>query len=114
MSERSESICRWLKIAGYLILVDGLVAAVLVYLRAVPPEQNLSYIDPKYTKAYSAGMQVMGGQANVVVAEFREWIASLWHGHRLAYTTAVLSVFGALVCFRVAKEIEESTPRSES
>ena len=40
-------------------------------------------------------MEVYGGTANLLATELRLWFASLWHGERLAYTVAVLTLVAA-------------------
>ena len=40
-------------------------------------------------------MQTYGGNANVLASEIRLWFASLWHGRRLAFTVAVLTLLAA-------------------
>ncbi len=77
------------------ILVAGFAAAVVIYLTARPPLDNPLGYDPMDTKKYLHDLEVYGGKANVVAAQFREWFSSLWHGKTLAYTTAVLTVISA-------------------
>ncbi len=77
------------------ILVLGFVAAVVIYLTALPPPANPLGYDPLDTKKYLHDLEVYGGTANVLAAEFTEWFASLWHGKRLAFTVAVLTVIAA-------------------
>src|SRR5713226_915557 len=77
------------------ILVIGFAAAALIYLTAQPPPGNPLGYDPLDTKKYLHDLEVYGGKANVIAAEFREWFASLWHGERLAFTLAVITVIAA-------------------
>jgi hypothetical protein len=42
-------------------------------------------------------MQTYGGNANVLASEIRLWFASLWHGQRLAFTAAFLTLLTAAV-----------------
>ena len=44
----------------------------------------------------------LGGQAAVLTLEFHRWMASLWHGTRLAATLATLAAIAALLCFHIA------------
>ena len=69
------------------ILVLGFAAAVVIYLTAQPPPAN--------PLGYLHDLEVYGGKANVIAAEFRDWFDSLWHGKRLAFTVAALSVIAA-------------------
>jgi hypothetical protein len=77
------------------ILVLGFAAAVVIYLTAQPlPENPLGY-DPLQNKAYVHDLELYGGTANVLIAEFRDWFDSLWHGKQLAFTAAVITVLAA-------------------
>jgi len=77
------------------ILVLGFAAAVVIYLTAKPPAGNPLGYDPMDTKRYLRDMEVYGGKANVLAAQFRDWFDSLWHGKRLAITVAALTVMAA-------------------
>ena len=77
------------------ILVLGFAAAVVIYLTAQPPPGNALGYDPMDTKRYVHDLEVYGGKANVLAAEFRDWFDSLWHGKRLAFTVAALSMIAA-------------------
>jgi hypothetical protein len=77
------------------ILVLGFAAAVVIYLTAQPPPDNPLGYDPMDTKKYLHDLEVYGGKANVIAAQFRDWFDSLWHGKQLAYTVAVLTVLSA-------------------
>lgn len=77
------------------ILVLGFAAAVVIYLTAQPPPANPLGYDPLDTKRYLHDLEVYGGKANVLAAEFRDWFDSLWHGKPLAFTVAALSVIAA-------------------
>ena len=77
------------------ILFIGFAAAVVIYLTAQPPPENPLGYDPMDTKKYLHDLEVYGGKANVYAAELREWFDSLWHGRRLAFTVAVITVITA-------------------
>ena len=77
------------------ILVLGFAAAVVIYLTArIPPENPLGY-DPLDTKKYLHDLEVYGGKANVIAAQFRDWFDGLWHGKQLAFTVVVITVIAA-------------------
>jgi hypothetical protein len=89
-------LARWtsdhLRTITVAILALGFSAAIAAYfLAAARPENPLGY-DPLQTKLYRHQLEVYGGQANVLAAEFREWFDGLWYGRNLAYTIAVLTV----------------------
>lgn len=77
------------------ILALGFAAAVVIYLTAQPPPENPLGYDPLDTKKYLHDMEVYGGKANVLAAQFRDWFDSLWHGKSLAFTVAVLTMMAA-------------------
>jgi hypothetical protein len=77
------------------ILVFGFVAAVVIYLTAQPPPTNPLGYDPLDTKKYLHDLELYGGKANVMAAEFRDWFDGLWHGKNLAFTVAALTVMAA-------------------
>jgi hypothetical protein len=77
------------------ILAVGFAAVVVIYVTAQPPPENPLGYDPMDTKKYLHDLEVYGGKANVFAAELREWFDSLWHGRRLAFTVAVITVITA-------------------
>jgi hypothetical protein len=77
------------------IVLLGFAAAVVIYLTAQPPPDNPLGYDPLDTKKYLHDLEVYGGKANVIAAQFRDWFDSLWHGKQLAFTVAVLTVIAA-------------------
>ena len=77
------------------VLVIGLAFAAAIYLSAQPPPGNPLGYEPEDTKKYLRDLEFYGGKGNVVATEFREWLASLWHGKRLAYTVAAITVAAA-------------------
>jgi len=75
------------------LLLLGLGGAGLIYAFApleVPEDPWRT--DPLGQRRYSRQMQVMGGKANLISAEFIDWFAGRWHGRNLAGTVAVLTV----------------------
>jgi hypothetical protein len=97
------------------ILVVGLGAAVTVYfIDRARPENPLGY-DPLETKKYIHDLELYGGEANVIAAEFREWFAGLWYGRQLAFTIAVITglLVGAVrLTFAMRAMRNESEPGS--
>jgi hypothetical protein len=86
-----------IRLATRAILVLGFAAAVVIFLTAKPPPENPLGYDPMDTKRYLHDMEVYGGKANVLAAQFRDWFDSLWHGKTLAFTVAVLTMMAAFV-----------------
>jgi len=98
------------------ILIAGLVGAIWIYLAAVPADNALGY-DPMQSKKYLHDLELYGGTANVLAAQFSDWFAGLWHGRNLAYTIAVLTVLTALAVRAIARilpRLREDAPETES
>jgi hypothetical protein len=83
---------------GVAALLAGLVAAVIIYACAEPPDTAISryaVADPRY----QIELERIGGNAAVLMAQLHQWFDSLWSGTALAYTVAVLGAAIAGVCF---------------
>ncbi|RFC49128.1 MAG: hypothetical protein DUW69_001040 [Verrucomicrobia bacterium] len=80
-------------------LLLGLGSALLIYLTVAPDVVDPLLGDPFTNKRYLRELRVMGGQGNVLAAEFNDWFAGRWHGRALAGTVAVLTL-GAVMVFR--------------
>jgi len=74
-----------------VLLLVGLGAALVIFLTATPETVDPLLGDPMTTKKYLRELRVIGGQGNVLAAEFQDWFAGLWHGQALAGTVAVLT-----------------------
>lgn len=75
------------------LLLLGLGSAVLIYALTPPsPAEDPWRTDPLGQRRYVRQMQVMGGKANLLSAEFIDWFDGLWHGRTLAGTVAVLTL----------------------
>lgn len=83
-----RSLARW-------TLGLGLGAALLLYLTARPAGEAPPELDPMNSKRYLRDMEVIGGKANVVLAQLREGAAALWAGRARAATVAVASLLAA-------------------
>jgi hypothetical protein len=82
--------------AGTLgILAIGFATAVAIYLTAQAPPGNPFGYEPEDTKKYVRDMELYGGKANLLASELRKWFDSLWHGKRLAFTVAGITVIAA-------------------
>jgi hypothetical protein len=90
------------------LLAIGLAAAVVIWIVAGPePDYPLGY-DPMQSKMYLHDLELYGGKANVLAAQFRDWFVGLWQGRTLAYTVAVLTVLTVL-----ALRFYANLPRAE-
>ena len=98
-----------LKRLTIVLLAVGFTAAIVIYFTADPrPENPLGY-EPLETKKYIHDLELYGGKANVLAAQFNDWFFGLWYGRNLAFTVAVITVLLALfVRFLYAPIVRES------
>ena len=96
-----------LRIAGYVVLVLGLLGASVVYFTAAASPELPDYSGDR---GYNLAMERMGGKASVYLAQFNRWLASLWHGTNLAFTIAVLAAVVAMMCFWLANFLSYPMP----
>lgn len=78
------------------ILAAGFGSAVVIYITAGPESENPLGYDPLQTKSYLHDLEMYGGKANVLAAEFMEWFTGLWQGRSLAWTVAVITILVVL------------------
>jgi hypothetical protein len=86
-----------LRFLAAAILVIGLGCAGAIYLRA--GSGAMPAYELEETKPYLRTLELYGGTANVLATEFRHWLSSLWHGQRLAFTVAFLTLVTACICW---------------
>ncbi len=101
-----------LNLISVAVLLVGLSSAILVYLKA---ENNLSGVlayeeeggsvypvMPEDSKRYLRGLELYGGEANVLVDKLGRWFVGLWHGKSLATSVAFITIFISFVVFFTA------------
>jgi len=91
-AERRRRVRRWTR----AILAAGWGSAIAIYFAAGPDPVNPLGYEPLETKQYLHDLELYGGKANVLAAEFREWFTGLWLGRNLAFTVAFLTIFVVL------------------
>jgi hypothetical protein len=82
-----------------LLLLIGFGSALVIDLAAMAAPLDPQVDELLSTKKNLREMQSIGGNANVVAHELREWFMGLWRGPKLAGTVAVLTV-GVTLVFR--------------
>jgi len=113
------------RLAGWLILLLGLLAAVWVYLAAssgLDPQSGQGYeivggqvyTSEQADEARKVQIERVGGKAAVWAVEFNEWLAAQFQGRRLALTLVVLAALFALVCLHVAGLMDETSEAETS
>lgn len=95
-----------LYILALAILVAGMASAVIIYLVAGEVPENVLISESEDFKKYTRQLELYGGTANVLAAEFMNWFKSLWHGKSLAYTVAVITIILSCGLFFVAYHME--------
>jgi hypothetical protein len=103
---------RHLLIAAVTLLA-GVVVAAVIYARAIETPPIPMEFSPKNSKQYRHDLEVFGGKANVLAAQFMDWFNGLWHGRSLAYTVFVITVFAALAYLFVT-EVAAPLPADEA
>ena len=92
-----------LRVGTAAILFVGFSSAIWIYLTAQAVPGNPLGYEPEDTKKYVHDMELYGGKANLLASELQQWFGRLWHGKRLAFTVAVITVIvaGAFVFFAI-------------
>lgn len=67
------------------------LGSVLVILLTAPLDEPTVW-DPMQSKPYLRQLETIGGQSAVAGAELQQWFSSLWHGERLAFTVAFITL----------------------
>ena len=102
-----------LNIIGAIVLLVGLGSAFLVYRSAeIDLSTALGYevgydgsvypIMPDDSKTYLRSLELYNGKAGVMMDQFRRWFIGLWHGKKLAFTLAFMTIFISIGFFYVA------------
>ncbi|PRC94099.1 hypothetical protein [Solimicrobium silvestre] len=112
----NEQLVNRLRRIGFGILIVGLLSAIAVFIFAstannadgnVVAYENIggvSYpVDASSSKGYQYNVERVGGKSTLLAVELDDWFASLWHGKKLSYTLAFLSICSALGCFLLAR-----------
>ncbi len=102
-----------LRLIGLVILVLGLLSAVAIFAHSVPATVTVGLDDGVPDKREMVQIEQFGGKGNLVAIEITTWFSSLWHGRRLAYTVAVLSIAIFATCRWAADLSAEDSASSE-
>jgi len=88
---------------GLAVAAAGLVAGAIVYVSASSPADA----DPVAQQREMRELARLGGTASVETVKFDQWMDSLWHGQRLAFTLAVLGLVVGGACWHVGGLMDE-------
>lgn len=95
-----------LRLAAAMTSIVGFASAIWIYLTSgAAPGNPLGY-DPEDSKRYLRDLERYGGKANIVAGEITDWFNGLWHGRRLAFIVACVTVIvaGALLLAATAMD----------
>ena len=95
-----------------ILLLVGFGAAAAVFFTARPEPIDPLLGDYRSSKRYQRELKMIGGEANVLVDDFQEWLGDQWHGRELARTLVVLTI-GATLLFRVIASHPDHLPDAD-
>jgi hypothetical protein len=115
VSNKHATVKQRLYLAGFAILLAGILSAAWVYLNATDEDSDNNVVSVQIvaghryvltkddSKRYHYDMEHLAGKYGVVADEVQQWLSGLWHGKQLAYALLLLSIIAALGCFLVAQ-----------
>jgi hypothetical protein len=88
-----------LRLLAGAVAAVGCAISIWIYLTVAGTPENPPGYEPEDSKVYLRDMQRYGGKANLIGSEIAGWFSGLWHGRRLAFAVACITllVAGALV-----------------
>ena len=110
MSGKYSTPHQRVQLAGIVILVLGLIVAACVYFDASLDDggDGTGYLT---SQREMQQVERLGGTATAQTVQFNSWLGSLWHGQRLAWTLAILSLVIGGGCFYIGglmgEEVDE-------
>jgi hypothetical protein len=119
LSVKGMALQKHLNLLGVILLSVGLVAAGWIcwdlYQAPDAPPVVAEQLGTGSSHPIAAGRsshpdsqsKKLGDEVSDETAEFTAWFGSLWQGRRLAYTLAVLSLGGCLLCFFLAQQLPD-------
>lgn len=89
--------------AAAVILVLGLACSALIAVSASDVALDAPLGNPlEESKSYRRSLEMYGGRANLLAAQFMEWFAGLWHGKALGITLGWITLAAALIVALIA------------
>ena len=95
---------------GLALVALGLLAGLAVHVSAGAEAD----IDLVARQREMRELQRLGGTATVQTVKFDQWLASLWHGERLAGTLAVLGLIAGGACWWIGGLMGEEPDAADS
>lgn len=81
-----------LYLGSTVILLAGLGISAVIYLATGEVSGSAQPYEFEESKQSLRALEVYGGKANVLAAEFMKWFGGLWQGRSLAFTLACMTV----------------------
>jgi hypothetical protein len=88
---------------GLILIATGLIAGAGVYIAASANPDADAIAQQREMQEVAR----LGGTATVQTVKFNLWLASLWHGERLAYTLALLGLVVGGACWHIGGLMDE-------
>ena len=88
--------------SGAIILLIGLGASAVIYLKAADVSETGLVYEFEESKQYMHDLELYGGKMNVLTVELTKWFNGLWHGKSLAYTLGCITIFISALLFFIA------------
>jgi hypothetical protein len=99
------------RIAGAVCLASGVSAAVLLASPAEPcfdpSDPSCESYDPVTARQEDFQLERIGGQALVFTTRLNRWLATWFHGSKLAGLISVVSLLAAVWCYHEARWLKE-------
>ena len=91
-----------LYLSGAIILLIGLAASAVIYLKTADVTDTGMGSEVEQSKQYMRDLELYGGKMNVLAVELSKWFNGLWHGRSLAYTLGCLTILISSLLFFIA------------
>ena len=98
-----SSTPRLVRRIGLALIATGLIAGAGVYICASADPDADAIAQQREMQEVAR----LGGTATVQTVKFNLWLASLWHGERLAFTLALLGLILGGACWHVGGLLDE-------
>lgn len=95
------------------ILASGFSCALVIYLTSGEAPEN-PFAEYENSKRFAHEVERMGGKTAIIANDLSKWFAGLWHGEKLSYTVAVITIVIAAVYYFVATGLAVDEDRKDS
>ncbi|HEY4301028.1 MAG TPA: hypothetical protein VGM73_09155 [Candidatus Didemnitutus sp.] len=98
---------------SWVAVAAGMIAAAIIFFTAPPPDDGTDLDNPLGNKRYLSEMRRIGGNANVLASDFRDWLSDQFQGRTLARTIFILTVLVVLGFRFVALPVAHASTMDE-